>query len=139
MNFWLVCCILSFLLFQFHKGTIWTPLTGEKFFHKGIFQFHKGTIWTHFRPRSATLNYHFNSIKVQFELYRCRQCFLLRHFNSIKVQFEPTRFSRQIRLPTFQFHKGTIWTLITHQHQETRPPNFNSIKVQFERHNSKGF
>ena len=55
----------AFALFQFHKGTIKTFLyyNGLLVFLK--FQFHKGTIKTNWMRSRSTIEYHFNSIKVQ--------------------------------------------------------------------------
>ena len=78
-----------------------------------LFQFHKGTIRTLFTFRTILGRTHFNSIKVRLEL----SAYLLRRFrpsdfNSIKVRLE---LPFCVFLPAFlifQFHKGTIRTLI---------------------------
>ena len=77
-----------------------------------------------------------------------------RNFNSIKVQLEPvnvkllgksSRFQfhkgtirtvekkKKMTVISFQFHKGTIRTLYA-QRMIANDANFNSIKVQLERH-----
>ena len=124
----------SYLLFQFHKGTIRTPccyiitlatsnfnsikvqlepeVCCTRLDSDSIFQFHKGTIRTSFNLCTLRLRFtYFNSIKVQLErLYEIRFHIKLRYFNSIKVQLE---------LPSSQ-----------HRHKVQQ--NFNSIKVQLE-------
>ena len=120
-----------------------------------IFQFHKGTIWTPDSSFRAQTSMDFNSIKVQFEpstyiLYAPTQLFQFHkgtiwtilafatptegfvYFNSIKVQFERCSvwaFTAWKWL--FQFHKGTIWTAVSLVPWGAIS-HFNSIKVQFE-------
>ena len=57
----------------------------------------------------------FNSIKVQLEpsLLLIKSASSL-DFNSIKVQLEPTAWCMPRKLPSFQFHKGTIRTVLLH-------------------------
>ena len=53
------------------------------------------------------------------------------NFNSIKVQLEHHYLARCSMMLLFQFHKGTIRTMLS-QSQNLRVINFNSIKVQLE-------
>ena len=56
-------------LFQFHKGTIRTFFFCMNAFPKQLFQFHKGTIRTVQIHGRGVVTIHFNSIKVQLELF----------------------------------------------------------------------
>ena len=117
--------------FQFHKGTI---RTGEEIERakQAAFQFHKGTIRTPMPTPSFARMYYFNSIKVQLELRKLKsEIILKRHFNSIKVQLEQARRAFLDDYFGFQFHKGTIRTLILFK-VTTPLCYFNSIKVQLE-------
>ena len=134
---------LCVCIFQFHKGTIKTPLhlcaaLVPSYFNSikvqlklaplwcldGIrqFQFHKGTIKTVLYISSVFAFSYFNSIKVQLKQYR--DLFFLMfflNFNSIKVQLKRKRFIRYNVAWLFQFHKGTIktclwWTSVIHLH-----------------------
>ena len=82
--------MLSIKLFQFHKGTIRTPLL-EKQGKINAFQFHKGTI--------RTLRFH-------------RLLLKFRDFNSIKVRLERANMLSLDASIQFQFHKGTIRTRV---------------------------
>ena len=55
----------------------------------------------------------------------------MRNFNSIKVRLEPTTQDGGDRVPTFQFHKGTIrtWCGVV---GDDLDQYFNSIKVRLE-------
>ena len=77
--------------FQFHKGTIKTPLSYNAVKSSLSFQFHKGTIKT-------------NSLHYDSEAKR--------NFNSIKVRLKPARSCTINNKLVFQFHKGTIKTKI---------------------------
>ena len=97
------------------------------------FQFHKGTIRT---LRSAAFPFvcheYFNSIKVQLELQGLKyDNESKRNFNSIKVQLELMVILILRLIALFQFHKGTIRTLIWIGYLR-RNKHFNSIKVQLE-------
>ena len=74
------------------------------------FQFHKGTIRTQTFAHAATVQGHFNSIKVQLEL---------------KIIIKVALYA------LFQFHKGTIRTHKTFM-SHVNTLDFNSIKVQLE-------
>ena len=56
---------------------------------------------------------------------------LLPYFNSIKVRLEPSCCRSSRKLPSFQFHKGTIRTGVLLEYA-TVLFNFNSIKVRLE-------
>ena len=53
------------------------------------------------------------------------------YFNSIKVQLEHAVALKKTQNSLFQFHKGTIRTLVRFGYYEGAC-NFNSIKVQLE-------
>ena len=102
--------------FQFHKGTIKTPLTLRKRRVLTTFQFHKGTIKT-FRRRHSEIcllqvfQFHKGTIKTSGGCEGARRWL---DFNSIKVRLKrevPYLTKRLINV--FQFHKGTIKTLIS--------------------------
>ena len=58
------------------------------------------------------------------------------YFNSIKVQLELPIFPLPLSFPSlFQFHKGTIRTILTLKEFSLPFLNFNSIKVQLELQN----
>ena len=82
-----------------------------------VFQFHKGTIRTQRCSVTLTTLAHFNSIKVQLEPALQTSSFTtLRNFNSIKVQLE---LLGELCMPSyreFQFHKGTIRTFSSYEH-----------------------
>ena len=99
------------------------------------FQFHKGSIRTNIKFLCIFLWLCcFNSIKVQLELFR-KQVFLILclSFNSIKVQLERAfgTLSNILQL-LFQFHKGSIRTLMFWNRIVFCVVSFNSIKVQLE-------
>ena len=120
-----------------------------------IFQFHKGTIWTYYEYEGYSENGDFNSIKVQFERMKTMlEEELIKTFQFHKgtiwtwwfccllpsiclFQFHKGTIwtarpsSSVLPLMTFQFHKGTIWTEFCSEQEITRL-HFNSIKVQFE-------
>ena len=74
----------------------------------------------------------FNSIKVQLEQENPREiCVKLDNFNSIKVQLEPINAYVTANPDLFQFHKGTIRTILSYVILPTLR-YFNSIKVQLE-------
>ena len=56
---------------------------------------------------------------------------MLRDFNSIKVRLEHLEGKNEVDLLGFQFHKGTIRTMIRKLGIEDKA-NFNSIKVRLE-------
>ena len=59
------------------------------FFRFLLFQFHKGAIRTPILQLNYPKGYHFNSIKVRLELLLCMELLiLLQNFNSIKVRLE---------------------------------------------------
>ena len=98
-----------------------------------IFQFHKGTIRTGEEPsRLIELN-NFNSIKVRLEptSFSCeaREAY---NFNSIKVRLEHGGGNHCFGRLLFQFHKGTIRTLLEIADAAQMPFYFNSIKVRLE-------
>ena len=62
--------------FQFHKGTIRTRETSSTISMSAWFQFHKGTIRTLRKSFSRIRHRHFNSIKVQLELFFCHFDFI---------------------------------------------------------------
>ena len=79
------------------------------------FQFHKGTIRTVYLEAGYTALPHFNSIKVRLEqrvTQRKRHNVL--YFNSIKVRLEPFSIRLAVNHHGFQFHKGTIRTLLAY-------------------------
>ena len=120
-----------------------------------LFQFHKGTIRTcepegleaiilNFNSIKVRLelllllwilivSLNFNSIKVRLELF-LYLLFMNRfnNFNSIKVRLEPLQKYKEIQNSKFQFHKGTIRTVVRFLRQLLLI-NFNSIKVRLER------
>ena len=55
---------------------------------------------------------------------------LLLNFNSIKVQLRPSDYRLEDLLVAFQFHKGTIKTILMMCLAPLTLLNFNSIKVQ---------
>ena len=63
---------------------------------------------------------HFNSIKVRLEhRYYWRMVVGVGHFNSIKVRLELIYCAiSKTHIPQFQFHKGTIRTLMTFSQTE---------------------
>ena len=79
-----------------------------------LFQFHKGTIRTVASVLGRGSVGDFNSIKVRLErVYPCRDNLAIVHFNSIKVRLEPL-LENVIKNPLiFQFHKGTIRTMMS--------------------------
>ena len=104
--------------FQFHKGTIKTGFCSSFLTIGTEFQFHKGTIKT-ITPKmlEAKRRVNFNSIKVRLKHLLLRthnRCH--HHFNSIKVRlklhFPCTTLRNCLK---FQFHKGTIKTLVPHR------------------------
>ena len=97
-----------------------------------LFQFHKGTIRTASTSKILQRCSYFNSIKVQLELVKLYGTTLfVSNFNSIKVQLEQVSTKEFSLNPIFQFHKGTIRTLLVEfVHNFLR--HFNSIKVQLE-------
>ena len=97
------------------------------------FQFHKGTIRTPLRQACGSAYAYFNSIKVQLEpLEQEYRLITARNFNSIKVQLERHTFQF---LLSDEVHFNSIKVQL-----EPRPENpaseylfnFNSIKVQLE-------
>ena len=79
-----------------------------------LFQFHKGTIRTKLPTELFGVLTHFNSIKVQLELLQVLAlCLMVCYFNSIKVQLELYILSLVVSLTRFQFHKGTIRTMVS--------------------------
>ena len=99
--------------FQFHKGTIRTCVLKQKIKQKKLFQFHKGTIRTVVPTLLDILISNFNSIKVRLELILLIGNILQPvHFNSIKVRLELMVIGFLYLLRKFQFHKGTIRTLL---------------------------
>ena len=96
------------------------------------FQFHKGTIRTNIGFSASLSLANFNSIKVQLEQY-INKHYNKRHiyFNSIKVQLEQVRQFSVSAKYLFQFHKGTIRTVLVRQETDNKL-YFNSIKVQLE-------
>ena len=105
------CSLVS--RFQFHKGTIRTSLIAFSSVQSVLFQFHKGTIRTYCIVLLYSFFINFNSIKVQLEQF-LRFCSnpLLCYFNSIKVQLERCFNSWKGLRCEFQFHKGTIRTIL---------------------------
>ena len=87
------------------------PFTGAAI---TLFQFHKGTIRTPWPARTPSAIVNFNSIKVRLE-HRWERTDWIRssHFNSIKVRLELSEIQSRIMLNEFQFHKGTIRTLLS--------------------------
>ena len=57
---------------------------------------------------------------------------LIPNFNSIKVRLEPEASQRPVSEPVFQFHKGTIRTLLLRECVLSLLADFNSIKVRLE-------
>ena len=101
--------------------------------HEYQFQFHKGTIKTPISGAMPGSCRSFNSIKVRLKL--CLVCYLSfppSRFNSIKVRLKLTVLLIVLRLCLlFQFHKGTIKTkefLKKIGYLES----FNSIKVRLK-------
>ena len=96
------------------------------------FQFHKGTIRTSEKAYTLKTDPDFNSIKVRLEQSYSIGTEEDFNFNSIKVRLEHFIGSSYIyEAPTFQFHKGTIRTLIERRQLEIKT-HFNSIKVRLE-------
>ncbi len=76
--------------------------------------------------------YNFNSIKVRLKLILVSSIVrMLLNFNSIKVRLKLEHFSNGYRLGLFQFHKGTIKTLLA-LFAILAIPYFNSIKVRLK-------
>ena len=100
-------------LFQFHNGTIKTKCPVQKLSKYTKFQFHNGTIKTSDMRFAATDLFCFNSITVQL-----RHTFSIAlhppnsRFNSITVQLRPCKITNRIEQDTFQFHNGTIKTIV---------------------------
>ena len=96
------------------------------------FQFHKGTIRTRLRLWMMATILYFNSIKVRLELEFKSKCgFKKRNFNSIKVRLERMASGAIGAPPGFQFHKGTIRTVLLLPIHSVLL-YFNSIKVRLE-------
>ena len=77
---------------------------------------------------------HFNSIKVRLEP-RGKSAIIigLHHFNSIKVRLELIYKTLSNHYGgIFQFHKGTIRTIVSGRNAPSYDINFNSIKVRLE-------
>ena len=75
---------------------------------------------------------YFNSIKVQLEHKFPQRAFhSILYFNSIKVQLELNPLTAGIIAGAFQFHKGTIRTVVSSL-VSCCYTYFNSIKVQLE-------
>ena len=80
----------------------------------------------------------FNSIKVRLELYYIYMYVIHVNFNSIKVRLEHGDACGMRFLTTgFQFHKGAIRTLVSHQDITASFQDFNSIKVRLEQRRSR--
>ena len=79
-----------------------------------MFQFHKGTIKTSELTLAGVGDGGFNSIKVRLRLnVVVLHPLLLLHFNSIKVRLRRTKEELSNFFSIFQFHKGTIKTVVT--------------------------
>ena len=77
------------------------------------FQFHKGTIRTCLTvSRSPRTVCNFNSIKVRLEQDWFIRFLNIFNFNSIKVRLEPIEAFTVSTNNAFQFHKGTIRTMM---------------------------
>ena len=80
-----------------------------------VFQFHKGTITTSPCDGGGVFHSNFNSIKVRLKLTPILQeKTLLFYFNSIKVRLKHVEGPDPLpyRDDEFQFHKGTIKTIL---------------------------
>ena len=99
--------------FQFHKGTIRTVCCDLTIFDNGNFNSIKVRLELYHHGRYVDDFFYFNSIKVRLELYHHgRYVDDFFYFNSIKVRLE--LFDRNITALqiAFQFHKGTIRTVL---------------------------
>ena len=100
------------------------------------FQFHKGTIRTRITHINHTNIQHFNSIKVQLELYIYSMVNRSNiNFNSIKVQLEQINIFHTI---AFLRYFNSIKVQLERRYASTILPKlgyFNSIKVQLEQNN----
>ena len=80
------------------------------------------------------LNYdtHFNSIKVRLKLNYPKELAIRQtNFNSIKVRLKHHNRSLTRYMNLFQFHKGTIKTMMF-PHRNIKYLDFNSIKVRLK-------
>ena len=146
--------MLSWLSFQFHKGTIKTLLMfflslKISYFNSikvrlklvfdwtmsvlSVFQFHKGTIKTKLPFGSLLTLSNFNSIKVRLKLAPAQRNL----FNQQAFQFHKGTIKTRLNAVSsntdslFQFHKGTIKTpsaIFKWGYFD----NFNSIKVRLK-------
>ena len=96
------------------------------------FKFHKGAIRTGRDTKDKVEYSYFNSIKVRLERrLRMTAPKLASDFNSIKVRLEHVWVVHQLRVASFQFHKGAIRTLSS-VIRKAIGYYFNSIKVRLE-------
>ena len=96
------------------------------------FQFHKGTIKTVHEQCNGFCLYDFNSIKVRLKpRHHHITDISYFYFNSIKVRLKPDIIWLRQFVSIFQFHKGTIKTLILNA-LSALIIDFNSIKVRLK-------
>ena len=99
-----------------------------------VFQFHYGSIRTPLTGRIIMRQFCFNSIKVQLEpqILDIPICGTFR-FQFHKGSIRTTTANKKTRgFALFQFHKGSIRTLILRLVESSFVSSFNSIKVQLE-------
>ena len=77
--------------------------------------------------------FNFNSIKVQLEHRTSFLDIIKNKFQFHKGTIRTVEKKKKMTVISFQFHKGTIRTLYA-QRMIANDANFNSIKVQLERH-----